>query len=85
VSVQETPSGAQRRAEVEAWWALVARILAFFLGALILFYQTFFEAQDRFLLISAAIGLMGPLVAASVAQVISAARGGAPYNGSGGG
>lgn len=65
-----------RRAEIEAWWALIARILAFFLGALILVYQTLFEAEDRFLLICAAVGLMGPMVAAAVAQVVAAARGG---------
>lgn len=73
----KTQSSSQvRRDEIEAWWALIARILAFFLGALILLYQTFFETSDRLLLIAAAAGLMGPMVAAGMAQVIAAARSG---------
>jgi hypothetical protein len=68
----------QRRspAAFEAWWALIARVIAFLLGATILVWQMAFEDADRLYLIVAAIGLMGPTVAQSVATVLVALRGG---------
>lgn len=65
-----------RRASIEAWWALVARILAFVLGSMILCFQAFVVNFDRPILLLVATGLMGPTVAASVAQLLSAWRGG---------
>jgi hypothetical protein len=77
-----TPSGPDngqhRRDEIEAWWALVSRILAFVLGAIILLYETALDPGRTQILILVAAGLMGPMVAAGVAQVIQAMRGGAP-------
>lgn len=67
-----------RREELEAWWAFVARVLAFFLGAAILGWQAFAEDADRLYLILAAIGLMGPAVAQATAQVLSSVRGQSP-------
>lgn len=64
-----------RRKEIEAWWALIARILAFFLGAVILGYQAFSSTEDATVLTLVASGLMGPMVAAGVAQVLSSWRG----------
>jgi hypothetical protein len=71
-----TPQG--RREELEAWWAFVARVLAFFLGAAILSHQAFFASTDRLYIIVAAIGLMGPAVAQAVAQVLQSLRGETP-------
>lgn len=66
--------GAARRAELEAWWALLARVLSFLLGAGILGWQTVFEANERLYLTVAGVGLCGPVVAQSVATVFSAIR-----------
>lgn len=60
--------------ELEAWWAFVARVLAFFLGAAILSHQAFVAHADRLYLIVAAIGLMGPAVASAVSQVLASMR-----------
>lgn len=62
--------------QYEAWWALIARVLAFNLGALILTWQMAFETQDRLYLIVAGVGLCGPVVAQSVATVFASIRGG---------
>jgi hypothetical protein len=64
-----------RRDEIEAWWALISRVLAFLLGGLILGYETIFEQSDRPILLLVAAGLMGPMVAAGVAQVLAAWKG----------
>jgi hypothetical protein len=64
--------------QYEAWWALVVRVLAFTLGALILTWQTVFEEQDRLWLIIAGVGLCGPVVAQSVATMFAALRVGRP-------
>jgi hypothetical protein len=68
-------TGQLRRDEIEAWWALVARILAFFLGATILGFQSFFATDDRLWITVAGIGLCGPTVAVSVATVLASLRG----------
>lgn len=64
-----------RRQEAEAWWAFLARVFGFLLGAMILTYETL-TGGDRLYLIVAAIGLMGPAVASSVAQIFASMRGG---------
>jgi hypothetical protein len=70
-----TPPQQGRVQEFEAWWALIARVLGFFLGASILGWQAFFEDSDRVYLMIVAIGLMGPAAAQTVAQMFSAMRG----------
>jgi hypothetical protein len=61
---------------MEAWWAFIARVLAFLLGGAILTWQTVFEDADRIYLIIAGLGLCGPVVAQSVAQMFAAIRSG---------
>jgi hypothetical protein len=65
----------QRRDSLEAWWALIARVLAFFLGAGMLAFETL-SGNNRLYLIVAGIGLCGPVVAQSVAVVFASIRGG---------
>jgi hypothetical protein len=76
---------ARRRDEVEAQWELgfriaagLGRILSAIGGFVILLYQAFFEVHDRTVLLIIAGGMLGPVVAASIAQVAAAFRGGAP-------
>lgn len=69
--MNERSQGEQRRQEIEAWWALISRVLAFLLGALILLYETVSEMGDRPILLLIAAGLMGPMAAAGVAQVLA--------------
>jgi hypothetical protein len=64
-----------RLREAEAWWALLARILAFFLGGAIFTFETIAEHADRTWLLIFAGGLMGPTVAASIATIVAAVRG----------
>lgn len=64
-----------RRKEIEDWWALIARIISFIGGLVILFSQAFIPELRDSLLIVAGIGMLGPVVAASVAQIVQAARG----------
>jgi hypothetical protein len=76
--------GAERREELEAWWALVARILAFFLGSFVLVVALLSDGDSLVKLGFGAIGvgLMGPVIASTVAQVLLTVRGG---GGGGGG
>lgn len=75
-----------RRKEIEAWWALIARILAFFLGAMILAYQTLATDQDRVLLLLISATLMGPMIVAGLSQLLVSLRGGSqPGGGENGG
>jgi hypothetical protein len=69
-------SPGDRLGEIEAWWALVARVMAWLLGATILIAQTFGETTDRVYLIVAGLGLMGPATAQAVAQMLAGLRGG---------
>lgn len=66
-----------RRAEVEAWWPLIARIVAFVFGAALLWQQANVPnppgAQEW--IVVAAIGCMGPTVATTVATIIDSLRG----------
>jgi len=65
----------ERIEELEAVWALVARILAFLLGAAVLVGLVFF-VENRpvyaWLIVAA---LMGPTFAASMATMLEAIRG----------
>lgn len=62
---------------VEAWWPLIARILAFFFGVYLLWDQAHVPnppgAQEW--VIAAGIGCMGPTVATAVATIIDSIRG----------
>ncbi len=66
------------RERVEAWWPLVARILAFCLGAFIVVQQSLTPnppgAQES--LIALAIALMGPFAASLFAGTVEKARNG---------
>lgn len=64
-----------RLSTVEAWWALIARVVSFIAGLVILLTQIG-QPQDRLYLIIAGIGLCGPVVAQSVATVFAAIRSG---------
>lgn len=64
-----------RRKEIEEWWALIARIISFVGGLVILISQAFLVELRDSLLIVAGIGMLGPVVAASVAQIVHAIRG----------
>lgn len=72
----ESPTEKRRR-EVEAWWALIVRVLAFVLGATILLGLVFFVDDRPVYAWLAGIALCGPTVAASVATMLEAIRGGA--------
>lgn len=64
-----------RREEVEAWWALIARVVAFAAGLTMLLVETL-SGGNRLYIIVAGIGLCGPVVAQSVATVFASIRGG---------
>ena len=72
------PTPDRRRAEVEAWYALIFRIGLSLLGAAGFARLLFFPPpQDRYVtlaLIAASVAAMGPLVAASFAQIVAAFR-----------
>ncbi len=68
-----SPSGP---AAAEAWWALTSRILSFTGGLAIVGWQTVLENADRPWLLAVAVGMMGPAVASTVADVLVAARSG---------
>lgn len=73
--------GDKWRLQVEAWWALIVRILAFFLGAVIVGYQALSNVSNgnswliEVVLILVGVGLMGPVIVPSVVQMLIAARG----------
>lgn len=62
--------------ELEKLWALVIRVLAFVLGAVILVGLTFVVNDRPIYAWLAGIALCGPTVAASVATMLEAIRGG---------
>jgi hypothetical protein len=51
---------AGRREAAEAWWPLIARVLAFLIGAVIVLYATFMPGVPFFLVIGG-FGLLGPV------------------------
>ena len=55
-----------RRASIEAWWALVARILAFILGAGILANQALVMGEFTWPMVALIAGLMGPTVSTGI-------------------
>lgn len=79
---EEPFSGPERRSrieDVEAWWFLVARILAFFLGLSILGATALLSdvptLTEKLFWATIAIGLMWPVVGAGVAQAFQTLRG----------
>lgn len=68
-----------RRAEVEAWWALIARILAFVFGTQLIVYTAVFMQDDptelRVFLAMGGFAMTGPVIATSLSQILGAARG----------
>ena len=71
------------RERIEDWWPLVARIIAFFVGAFLVLQQAMMPnppgAQES--LIAAGVGLMGPLAASLFAGTIEKARSNGNGNG----
>lgn len=65
-----------RRQKLEAWWALIARIIAFFFGAFLIYQQATMPnppgAQES--LIAVGVGLMGPFAASFFASAVEKAR-----------
>lgn len=75
-----SPRGRQsQRDEIEAWWALITRILAFLLGVLIAVTQALVASSQptevRLALLVLAASLMGPVIAANAARILAAWRG----------
>jgi glucose dehydrogenase len=68
-----------RREELEAWWAFIARVMAFLTGLALIAVLVVRESTAIFAY-TAALALMGPMVANTVAgamaQLIRASRGG---------
>lgn len=61
---------------LEAWWAFAARVIGFFAGLALLAYIAVTKQGDQVYLILAAVGLIGPAVAQTVATLIVAVRSG---------
>lgn len=70
---QRQPS--DRVTELEAWWAFLARVFSFLLGAGIMVWQTVLEQADRPWLIAAGLGLMGLPIVNVFSQLIGARNG----------
>lgn len=68
--------GSTKREELEAWWALLSRVLSFALGAGILLWATVVDDGERKFLIVAGLALIGPVAAQSAAAMLSAIRSG---------
>jgi hypothetical protein len=71
-----------RREELEAWWAFIARVMAFLTGLALIAVLVVRESTAIFAY-TAALALMGPMVAntlvtvaGAMAQLIRASRGG---------
>jgi len=75
---ERSPNASERLVELEAIWALVARILAFLLGSIVLIGLVFFVEDRPVYAWLIVLALMGPTFAASMATMLSALRGGAP-------
>lgn len=77
--MQAPDSDLKRLRQVEAWSALILRIVAFVAGAIIVAYEISSGQGDdpkvRLMAIVAGVSMMGPVTAASVASIISAMRG----------
>jgi hypothetical protein len=69
----------KRQDEIARWWELARNIVAFLLGMVILIWTRLSPPDDWRVLavwMASALGLMGPVVAAGVAQIVAAFRGG---------
>jgi DNA-binding IclR family transcriptional regulator len=62
-------------AAAEAWWALTARVLSFFVGMGIAVWQTVILDVPQPWSLAVAVGMMGPAAASATADVLLAARG----------
>jgi len=65
----------ERIEDLEQAWALLARVLAFFLGAVVLIALIFFVENKPFYAWLIVAALMGPTFAASMATMLEALRG----------
>lgn len=68
-----------RREEVEEWWFLVARVLAFILGLVIVGFNLIVdkpEGSRLWLALLIGVGLMWPIVGPGVTQAFAVLRGG---------
>lgn len=62
--------------EAEAWWAFLARVIAFFAGLSILGYETLVDHGQSGSLILAGIGLMGVPIAGVAEKLLERVPGG---------
>ena len=72
---ERSSNASERIGELEAIWALVARILAFVLGSIVLIGLVFFVENRPVYAWLIVLALMGPTFAASMATMLSALRG----------
>lgn len=56
---------------VEAWWPLVSRVIAFFLGVAIVVFQLVSQGEERLWMLAVAVTLMGPAVASVFADILT--------------
>lgn len=64
--------------QIDAVWALLARVLAFFGGAVLAAYEAKAMTDDTWLRIVFGLGgfaMMGPVIATSIASMLTALRG----------
>lgn len=73
-------SGNRKLDEIEAWRALVVRILFSILGAILIGYEALIGMNDqsevRIILILVGVAMMGPVIGETVASLLTALRGG---------
>lgn len=60
----------------EAWWAFIARVLAFVLGAFGFGFEVAIDQGQRFYIVIGSLALMGPVVAQAAATMFASVRGG---------
>lgn len=62
--------------DIEATWELIARVLAFFFGAYLVYNEQKPPPGVEWMTMLAGIGCMGPVIAGTVASLLIAFRGG---------
>lgn len=64
----------------EAQWALATRALAFFAGLALIYHEAVVQTEPRLPLLIVAVGMLGPVIANTVATLVESVRGlpGAP-------
>lgn len=72
-----------RRQAAEDWWPLVARILAFFFGAYLIYQEQQPPPGVDTATLLVGVGCMGPTIATTVAMLVESVRGTAPPRGPG--